>query len=154
MGNEDRAASTIEPKQGCRLSIVLMLIHLLASVTVVSLAWEQIEGRLHREVVPFFSSYIVFSLLYLLATARFLYSRARLAVVAAGLPYAAAMCAFIAISIHWAVTKGEMMSTVLISLFAPYVVIWGPLISIFNAVLVLLATLLMARRNRQRLGMS
>ena len=50
--------------------------------------------------------------------------------------------------------KGEMLSTVLISLFVPYVVIWGPLISIFNAVLVLLATLLTARRNRQRLDMS
>lgn len=133
-------------KQGHRLSIALMLIHALASAAVVSLAWAQIERHLHREVMPFFCGYTVFSLLYVLATAGLLSSRARLVAVAAGLPYVAAACAFVAISIHWAVVKGEMVSTILISLFAPYVVIWGPLISIFNAVLVLLATLLMARR--------
>jgi hypothetical protein len=37
------------------------------------------------------------------------------------------------------------MSTVLISLFVPYVVVWGPLISIFNAMLALLATFLIHR---------
>jgi hypothetical protein len=147
MGNEEGAASSIEPRQGHRLSIALMLIHVLVTAVVVSLAWAQIERRFHREVVPFFGSYVVFSLLYVLATARFHSSCTRLAVVATGLPYVAATCAFVAISIHRAVMKGEMMSAVLISLFAPYAVIWGPLISIFNAMLVLLATWLMARHS-------
>lgn len=132
-------------KHGNRLWIVLMLIHLLVSATVVSLAWAQVERRLHREVMPFFCSYVVFSLLYLLATTKFLSSRTRLAAVAAGVPYVAATCAFVAISIRWAVMKDEMMSTVLISLFVPYVVVWGPLISIFNAMLALLAAFLIQR---------
>jgi hypothetical protein len=42
-------------------SVVLALIHMLASAAVVSLAWAQIERRLHREAVPFFCSYVVFS---------------------------------------------------------------------------------------------
>ena len=146
MGNEDSATSDIDPRQGRHLLVALLLIHLLVSATVVSLAWARIERHLHREVVPFFSGYVVFSLLYLLATARFLSSRVRLAAVAVGLPYAAATCAFLAISVHWAVMKDEMMSTVLISLFAPYVVVWGLLISIFNATLALLASSLMVRR--------
>ena len=129
----------------CRLSIALTLIHMLVSAAVVTLAWAHIERRSHREVVPFFCSYGAFSLLYLLATARLLSSHARLAAVAAGLPYVAATCAFVAVSIHWAVMKGELMSTVLISLFVPYLGVWGPLISIFNVALMLLASLLMAR---------
>ena len=124
-----------------RPSIYLGFTHFITSAVVISLQWESITRRLSTEFWPILVGYGFISVV-LVAISSMLWSRKQRILLAAAVPYLAASLAYAAVLYFWAANRplsysgADITGFFAVTLFFPYLAIWGPLISISNVLLV------------------
>lgn len=122
-------------------AVQLAVVQALTSSVVMVFNFEQLERRLHRELFDTVTVYGVMSIVTLLLVARLLTSQVRVALVSSALPYVAAVGAFVVVTMPWALgssnASSNVVSSLVVALFFPYLAIYGPVISLANAVLML-----------------
>lgn len=123
--------------------ILSALIHGTASAIVILLNWDLIDRRLSRITIPLLIGYGAISLL-LLVTVPFFKKKNYVIVWMTVLPYIAVSIAYAVVTYLWITNRSanatpfEIFPVIVITLTFPYLAIWGPIISIVNAVVVFL----------------
>jgi hypothetical protein len=118
--------------------ILAALIHGAVSATVILLNWDSIERRLSRETTSLLILYAFISLALSVAIPFFKKKNYVIAWMAI-LPYIAASIAYAVVTYLWITNRSvkataiEIFPIIMITLFAPYLAIWGPIISIINS---------------------
>ena len=128
-------------------SLVLGFAIVISSCTVFLMQWSWISRRLSKETLPILIVYGVISLL-LIAGASLMRKNKHLLLWAAFVPYLAASLAYAFALTFWAISRSSIYSFtdlsgfLMVTMFAPYLAIWGPLISMGSVLL----TWIMCRR--------
>ena len=124
-----------------RSSASLGLLHFITSAVVIFLLWEPITHRISKETWPILVGYGLMSLV-LVATPSVRWSRRQRMLFAFAVPYLASTLAYFVVAFFWAINRAPSYSVAditgffAVTLVFPYLAIWGPLISIGNALLV------------------
>jgi hypothetical protein len=120
-----------------RQFIFAALIHGATSAAVILSNWDSIERRLSRETISLLTLYTIASLL-LLIVILFLKKNNYVIAWMTLLPYLAISIAYILVLYLWITNRStkaqplEVFPVVMITLSFPYLVIWGPIISVIN----------------------
>lgn len=134
-----------------RGALQLAVVHALTSAVVMAVNFEQLQRRLHRELFDILTVYGVISVLALFLIARMLTSQIRIALASLALPYVTAAGAFVVVAVPWALGtsngSSNVVSSLAVALFFPYLAIYGPVISLANAALVMVWVRFEGRRS-------
>src|SRR3990167_3909335 len=124
-----------------RQSTYFGIAHVVTSAAVIFLQWEPVTRRLSSEIWPILFGYGSISLALVVIFSLFwnkTLNRKQLMLLAAVLPYLAASSAYAVVLYFWVTNRPVSYSNTDIAgflgvtLFFPYLAIWGPLISVGN----------------------
>lgn len=126
-------------------STYFVIAHAITSAVVIFLQWESVTRRLSSEIWSILFGYGFISLALVVISSLFwnkILNKKQLMLLAAVVPYLAASSAYAVVLYFWATNRpvshsgSDIAGFLGVTLFFPYLAIWGPLISVGNLLLV------------------